>query len=163
MQAVTIQVELDAIDEDLISGSLKWRMIESPDFTILDPETGLLHIFPEEEERGFHEVLVRVEDPEGAFDDLVLAILVNGDEPSKEIQDWEFNGSRVRVIPVEITSEVWNEGPYYEVDGSTIIIYYPFMEESNEEPGDGPDLGYIALFVILVSIATIFVHMFLKK
>ncbi len=159
----TLQVELDAIDEDLISGSLKWSMVESPDFAIVETETGKLLISPGEDERGFHEVLVRVEDPEGAFDDLVLAVLVNGDESGKDIEEWEYNGSKVRVIPVEITSDVWNEYPYYVVDGSSIIIYYPFMEESIEDPGDGSDIGYIALFVILVSVITIFIHMFIKR
>lgn len=112
---------------------------------------------------GFHEFLVRVEEPEGAFDDLVFAVLVNGNQPSKEIQDWVFNGSRIRIIPVEISSEVWNEEPYHVVDESTMIIYYPFREEKIEESGDGSNTGYIAFFLILVSVITIFIHIFLKK
>jgi hypothetical protein len=159
----SLQVEILAEDMDLASGGLKWSLLDSPEFALIENDTGRLILTPGEEETGFHEIIIRVEDPEGAGDDLVFAVLVKGEDTGPDIKDWEFNGTRVKVIPVEISSEVWYDEPYYLVDDSSMTIYYPFKGEEKDNPDDNSAMGYIALFVIVVSVITLFIHMFLRR
>jgi hypothetical protein len=159
----SIEILLTAEDSDLMDGTLKWTIVKSPDFVTIDTEKGMLHIEPGEKDLGLHEIITRVEDPEGAGDELVFALFVAGDDDPDDEWDKDYNFSRIRIIPVEITSDVVDTEPYWSEDGSNVTIYYPFREGDDKVQDEDSSLKYLAGFVLFVSALTIVIHLFLKR
>jgi alpha-glucosidase len=148
-------------DPDHSADLLNWSLFKAPSFIELDVEKSILIMTPSKNDVGFHEIIVNATDPEGGFDDLVIALYVRGNNSGNSII--EFNGSRVKVIPINLSSEIRDLEPRTDYDGRIFTIYYPNQNESPVNDHRTVD-GEVILFMFSIfAILTVLILIFMRR